>query len=303
MKKKGIYLLIMLLLLTLTACGNSSADEGEIYIYYTNASNTRLLSEVYVPQAEGMEEKIREIYARMQSPDYGESLSAIPSTLTLETVRFSGTLLTLYLEGETSTLSSASQVLFLAALTRTMTQFDEVDGVYLYLNKEAATDEQAKVVGILRISSYVDNAADNAEDYRETELTLYFANSGMDALVQVKRTVSYRSSTALERVVVEQLLAGPEKGENVNATLPSTATLLSIHVRDGICYVNFDDKLITDVMGGYDYIPVYSLVNSLTELSGIEQVQISINGSTEISFSRDINSFSTPFVKNLDVVE
>lgn len=56
---------------------------------------------------------------------------------------------------------------------------------------------------------------------------------------------------------------------------------------------------------GYDVlemVPVYSIVNSLTELPGISKVQILINGETNITYQESIR-FETIFERNLDMIE
>ena len=50
-----------------------------------------------------------------------------------------------------------------------------------------------------------------------------------------------------------------------------------------------------------DYIPIYSIVNSLAEAAGINRVQISVNGSGNVKF-RDSISLDTQFERNLDYI-
>ena len=56
---------------------------------------------------------------------------------------------------------------------------------------------------------------------------------------------------------------------------------------------------------GYDVleaIPVYSIVNSLTEIAGVSKVQILINGETNLTYRESIR-FDTIFERNLDMME
>lgn len=304
MKRIGLFFLAAMLLLAGCRKEDTAVTlaEGEVAVYYTNASANRLVSEVYTPTATEWEGQVKELYSRMQAGGYEDTIPAIPSDLVLSEVKLSGNTLSMYLTGSYEALSAVSRILFLTAVTRTMTQLPDIVGILYYVNGVAATDGDGNMLGILRADSFVDNAVDSPEDYREEKLVLYFANEQMDRLVKTTRTVVYRSSSSLERIVVEQLLRGPED-KSTYATLPSTASLLSINVRDKVCYVNFDNKFITEVLAAYDYIPVYSVVNSLTELPSVEKVQISINGSSETAFQRDITTFSLPFERNLDYVE
>lgn len=307
--KRFISACLLLVLATavfLAGCHKDKATitpgEGEIVIYYSNASCSRLISKIYTPQHEQTVELARELYAKMQEGGYEDTIPAVAADITISDISLSGNTMSIALQGPWDTMRAPNRMLFLAAVTRTLTQLKDVDGILFTMNGEALTDESGNMMGVLRSASFVDNAVDNPEDYREAVIALYFANEAMDGLVKVERTVVYRSSSSMERIVVEQLLRGPEDS-GAKASLPNTASLLSINVRDGVCYVNFDSKFITEVLGSYDYVPVYSVVNSLTELPNVDKVQISINGSSETGFQRDILSFAIPFTRNMKYVE
>lgn len=307
--KRFISACLLLVLATavfLAGCHKDKATvtpgEGEVVIYYSNASCSRLISKIYTPQHEQTVELARELYAKMQEGGYEDTITAVAADITISDISLSGNTMSIALQGPWDTMRAPNRMLFLAAVTRTLTQLKDVDGILFTMNGEALTDESGNMMGVLRSASFVDNAVDNPEDYREAVIALYFANEAMDGLVKVERTVVYRSSSSMERIVVEQLLRGPEDS-GAKASLPNTASLLSINVRDGVCYVNFDSKFITEVLGSYDYVPVYSVVNSLTELPNVDKVQISINGSSETGFQRDILSFAIPFTRNMKYVE
>lgn len=307
--KRFISACLLLVLATavfLAGCHKDKATvtpgEGEIVIYYSNASCSRLISKIYTPQHEQTVELARELYAKMQEGGYEDTIPAVAADITISDISLSGNTMSIALQGPWDTMRAPNRMLFLAAVTRTLTQLKDVDGILFTMNGEALTDESGNMMGVLRSASFVDNAVDNPENYREAVIALYFANEAMDGLVKVERTVVYRSSSSMERIVVEQLLRGPEDS-GAKASLPNTASLLSINVRDGVCYVNFDSKFITEVLGSYDYVPVYSVVNSLTELPNVDKVQISINGSSETGFQRDILSFAIPFTRNMKYVE
>ena len=101
-------------------------------------------------------------------------------------------------------------------------------------------------------------------------------------------------------MTVKALLKGPDR-EGLYPTLPPTATLLGVRVKDGVCYVNFNDAFVTDALDVADYVPIYSIVNSLSEISGINKVQITVNGSSDYKF-RDSIPLDTLFERNLDYV-
>lgn len=301
MKRVGIFLLALLLLAGCReAVSEDQLGEGEVLVYYVNASVTRLSGDVHQLRATSLEEQVAELFAALQESGHGETVAAVPETLTMTSGTVEDNTLNLELEGPYYELSTASQVMCMAALTRTLTQLEGID--YLRISVDGSPVQQdGKEVGILRSRMFMDDVADNPDSFEEVELVLYFASEDGRQLVRTTLSVGYQTGDSLERIVVEQLIRGPQES-GVRATLPSTSGLLSVTVREGICYVNFDDHFISDlVSGGYDYIPVYSLVNSLTELPTVDAVQLMINGKTDVSYRENI-SFAAPLVRNMEYV-
>ena len=68
-----------------------------------------------------------------------------------------------------------------------------------------------------------------------------------------------------------------------------------------MCYLNFDSDFLNNQLEVKDYIPVYSIVNSLSELSSVNRVQISINGVQNAKF-RDSIELNAMFERNLDYI-
>jgi germination protein M len=108
-------------------------------------------------------------------------------------------------------------------------------------------------------------------------------------------SVIYRRGTSLERTVVEQLIRGPQMGNgNAKRTLPSTMSVLSIAVTERICYVNLSQDLQYESLGVFNYIPIYSIVDSLASLNTVDKVQILVNGSVLTTDLGENVSVSTP---------
>lgn len=121
---------------------------------------------------------------------------------------------------------------------------------------------------------------------------MYFANQKGDKLVKDNVSVAYSRSVSVERVIVEQLINGPDIA-SCSKTLPSGMKLLSISVTDGTCYVNLDSSFLNEMVNVSDTIPIYSIVNSLCELSEIDNVQILVNGDSKKTFRESISLDST----------
>ena len=126
------------------------------------------------------------------------------------------------------------------------------------------------------------------------------ADESGEYLIEEKREVMHNINTSMERLIIEQLLEGPQKAGCV-PTIPPETKLLNISVTDNVCYLNFDSAFLTNSLGGKEELPLYSIVDSLTQLTTVNRVQFSVNGSPAVMF-RDTVSLDTLFEQNMDYV-
>ena len=75
---------------------------------------------------------------------------------------------------------------------------------------------------------------------------------------------------------------------------------MNVSLNENICYINFDSTFLNNTLEVKEYIPIYSIVNSLSEISTVSKVQITINGSQDVMF-RDVISLNTQFERNLEI--
>lgn len=72
--------------------------------------------------------------------------------------------------------------------------------------------------------------------------------------------------------------------------------------KDGICYVNLDKSFLNQKDKVTSDVAIYSIVNSLVELSNVNKVQFSVDGDTNVNY-RDNTSLAVPFERNLDIMQ
>lgn len=119
----------------------------------------------------------------------------------------------------------------------------------------------------------------SAQPLQEMEqVTLYFGDKDAMYLVPENRTVDQKDGT-LEAAVVEELVKGPEKEGSI-PTVPEGTKVLSVTVVNRVAYVNFSKEFQTKHWGGSagEIMTIYSVVNTLTELPGVEKVQFLLEG-------------------------
>ena len=306
MKKMSNYLVLFLLMIMCLLClgcgrenGQNGADSGYT-IYYLNASGNQLVGNPYEPQAVEQETLVQELMAALNTvPTDLECQSAIPSQVEKMSFRVEANVLHLYADANYALMDSVKEILCRAALTKTLTQIPGIDYLTIYCAEQPIMDGAGNPVGMLAASDFVDSIRD-VNSFEKTEMTLYFANETGDMLVAEKREVMRSTNTSVEKLIVEQLIEGP-KGAGRYATMPKDVKLLSVSVNETVCSINLDAAFLNNTLEVKEYIPIYSIVNSLSELSTVSRVQIRINGSEDAVF-RDLIPLSTVFVRNYDYI-
>lgn len=301
---KKIRYLLPLCILLISGCGKSSetAEAQTVDVYYLNKEETRISSEPYLVQAEDTDQQIGELLQVMaQAPDDAENKAVISgSVAVLDAVREEGQVI-LTMDESYRSLDPAAEVLTRAALVRTLTQLDGIDYVSMKVREEPITDLSGNPIGIMEASMFIDNAGDEINTYERARLTLYFTDETGTKLIEATRSVVYNTNISMEKLVVEELIKGPNSNE-IYPTINPETKINSVTVKDGICYVNLNESFLTQMTNVTSEVTVYSITNSLVELPNVNKVQISINGDTEGTYRESI-PFSTIFERNLELIE
>lgn len=210
-----------------------------------------------------------------------------------------GVLLTLHFGEDYSKRSAVDEVLCRAAVVRTMTQIDGVDCVAFYIGDAPLTDAKGNLVGTMNQDSFIENPGEQINSIQNTTLTLYFSNLDGDGLVkEVREVIYYSSNISMEKLIMEQLLDGP-KTKDAKSAIPEGTKLVSVSVVDGVCYVSLDEAFKNQDYKVNEAIVIYSIVDSLSELSTISKVQISVNGDTSGAY-RDNFPLADMYDRNMD---
>ena len=291
-----------------TASPDAEAEETEetedtVYLVYClNESSTGCVTFEYEPEGRTEDELLDELFDQLEAVPADTMYSpALGSEAVVLEYSLDDGRLVLDFESTYQDMSRAEEILVRSAVVRTLCQIPGVDSVSFTVEGETLLDSKSTPVGDMTAESFVENTGDDINVYTTTTLDLYFANETGDMLKEELVELRYSSNMSIEKLVLEQLIRGPIS-DDAYPTIPSATNILSVSTKDGICYVNLDEGFLDY---GYDLIeelPIYSIVNSLTEISGINQVQILINGETDLIFQESI-SFDTIFERNLDLVE
>lgn len=301
--RKWLWILLLTIPLLMAGCREQQqVDESGYRIWYINQDETCLKYENKELQSKNEEGLLREMMEVMrETPTDDELKPVIPEDVELLDFDFEHNQLYLDFSPEYKKMPKVYEVLCRAAIVRTLGQIDGVEYVDFQVNGEPLTDLEGKEIGLMNEDQFIENAGEEINAYKTADLTLYFSNKAGDKLVGQRVAMEYNSNISLEKLIVEQLIAGlPFEG--AYPTIPSETKLLNISIKDNICYVNLDEGFLGTGYNVIESIPVYSIVNSLIENTDAQKVQISINGETNRMFRESIN-FDTIFEKNEGLIE
>lgn len=301
------YRLAMWLFLALLLAGCGRRQEAEpakantFRIYYLNNSMTSLSPRDYGTDTADAEELVPELMGQfLNVPNDADCQPAIPGTVGYLGCHLENRVLYLYFDAAYSNRANMDpirEILSRAALTKTLTQIDGVDYISIYVAEQPLLNQDGQPVGLLADTDFIESISD-VNTFERSQLILYFTDETGQKLVRENREVVHSINTSLERLIVEQLIEGPHLSGRY-PTLPPDLGLLNVSVSENVCYINFDSVFLNNVLEVNEYVPIYSIVNSLGELSTVNRVQITVNGSSNEMF-RDVVSLDTQFERNLE---
>ena len=292
-------MLCLLCLMVLGACGQEDGDNANIYpVYYVNNSETKVEMHEYEMQSGSEEEQLQELLDCLSTvPDKLEYKPPLAMGFELLGVSVDDGKILLDVDANYKVMPATTEVLVRAAIVRTLTQLPNISYVGITVEGNQLYDNVGELVGWMSGDQFIDNDGSEINTYELVRVKLYFANETGDKLIAAYREKHYSTNTPLERFVVEELIAGPSgQVEGLYPSINPETKIINVMTRDGICYVNLDSSFLTVVNNVSTEVAVYSIVNSLVELSNVNKVQVLINGEIPSSFS------TTTFERNLDYV-
>lgn len=303
-KRYILFGILMTLSILFTGCGQSrETKEGKIYqLYYLNDKVTKITPFEYQSKTKDQQRLIEEMLDELrQKPDKGSYMPVIGSQFDVVSYFVSGNTITLNMDERFREVDTIQAILTRAALVRSLTQIEDIKLVSMTINGEALRDASGTIVGPMQASLFIDNAGDEIGPVETVTLAMYFATQDGKSLVQVNRTLDYNSNISMEKLVVEQLISGPIDDTGSPTVNPETK-IVNVTTKDGICYVNLDSTFLTQIYEVSPEVTIYSIVNSLVELTNVNKVQFSISGETKVMY-REQMDLSILYERNLDLVE
>ena len=308
---RSILLPVLMLIFLCAGCALAGTEdktiaeelpENSTKLYYMNEERTKVISQSFSLKNSTVEAQIAEFLTALEEILWTDAeKELITDKNPIYEFKWEDTgLLTLRFSADYSASPNISDVLRRAAIVKTLCQMEEVTAVEFYIGSQPLLTSSGKPVGMLTAKDFIDSTGENTEFYQEAELAVYFANEAGDALVESNLKITYDGTLSTERLILQQIMEGPVIG-GMQAVIPKGTVLNKVTIREGVCYVDFNEKFMEKREGITAEVAIYSIVNSLTELSNVYKVQFLIDGAVRKNYGT--LDFSSTFERNLEIVE
>lgn len=299
-----IFLILLMSAMCFAGCGSgrqeADPENGVYNIYYLDKNATLLSPLPYEVKQMDQREVISELMEQLCTvPRDADVIPAMGENVKFESFSLDRDVLYLYFDERYGDLKTDRKALCNAALTDTLLQVEGVRYVGIYSGGQPLVGETGTLLGPFGENDFVTGISD-VNGFNTIDLTLYFSDAAGTTLEKEVRTLTYRVDTPVEQLIVEQLIAGPQGLEHM-AILPGGTRILNISVNENICYLNLSREFLDPIPIEDPYVPIYAIVNSLSELQTVQRVQISVDGVQNMQY-REVVPLDVAFERDLDYI-
>ena len=138
----------------------------------------------------------------------------------------------------------------------------------------------------------------SVEQMRQTIVSLYFYNGTTQSLVSEGRLIDVKELIKDPyRRLMELLIEGPQNSE-LTRTIPEGTRINKVEVKGDVLYLDLSKEFIENHEGGEEKenATIYSIVNTMINLTEINGVKILIEGEENKAFKDNLIKFDDPFV-------
>lgn len=300
---RGACLLMCLLLIS--GCGRgkgSGPGKGGTFVYYVNTEGTDLVKKSYQIEDAAIEKSIGDMLKTMQKePDSIDYKSVFPKGIRVQSwVLTEESILDIHFNDKYASMKPEEELLLRAGVVQSLAQIHGVDYIDFYIEDEPLVDSVGEAIGYMNAENFLQYKGSSLHLYQLGNLKLYFANDKGDRLVQREVSIRYNSNMSIERLIVDQLIKGPS-AEGIGPVIPPETKVIGVSVKDSVCYVNLDEGFLNNTYVTDPRITVYAIVNSIVDGGASSQVQISVNGDSNIKYMGSVD-LSKPLSRDLDLV-
>jgi len=298
---------------------------GGVYLFNINAnSNTRITARIYFRtdsnsvdyeeypiQVQDNKEMASEVLSKFMEGPKNVNLHKTmpaglkimdPSIIRVVPDRPTDSVFVVNFSREYYNMPPEDEMFLRATLTWTMTDLDFINNVDILVDGKEINNSIGMPTGVQNrqnIDIYTPLAPYNTVS---KTVRLYFADETGSKLLPEDRTINVNPDLPIEQFILEQIILGP-RDEGHYATVSPDVKVVDVQRTEGVCFVN----LSADFTGKgpaapvTDDVAVYSIVDSLMDVTGVRKVQFLID-SENTGIMKGSIDLSHQFDRNNDII-
>ena len=293
--KKGIALLLCLVMLVpLAACDVSRCKTPGIF-YYRRTTPVYGSGEGLIAPEKRELCSYREDYAGIlesyfSGPQSRGLESPFPRDLKVSEWSLTDTALLLNFNDAFTSLSGVDLTVACSCIARTFLELLPVDQVILQAGRKPLNGQRTLVLTRDNL-----NFSDDSLAQLRTNYTLYYTDRQRRYLIGVDTSVSLADREDVIRYLIHQLMTAPYHSD-LTTPIPYGTQLLDVSAKGGVCTLNFSSEFVSHAWPEPEAqrAALLSIVNTLTQIEGIHQVEFSTEGDLLVQYG--FLNISAPFV-------
>lgn len=303
MKKLLSLLMIIVMAFQLSACTKDNTKDTEtVNLYFIQKDkNTLTYEEFTMDKKIDKAETVRHtLNALFKGPEKKENVAVVRGGTKLLSARVdeNGNAI-IDLSKEFYNENGIYDILAASSIVKTVCSIKGINGVYISVCDSPLVSPSGEEIGLIREDDLVFDITE--EKQNEVSVKLYFSDKEAMYFVKENRKINVPTGESVEKMIVSELIKGPTKDKAMK-TIPSETKIRSVETKDGVCFVNLSSEFITKQNGGSatEYMTIFSIVNSLTELSHIYKVQFLVEGEKKDTLMHF--TLNEPFERDMSMV-
>ena len=308
-KKKLLKIIIPAALLLLVIIGimsyvnyDRTTPKAEVDLYFLNDDGTGIVAEQRTIRYRDDREKVKNTLERLKKgPSNSKRGPVITRGTEINRITFvEAERVIVDFSDSFLTDDPAKDVLNTYAVVKTLCSTGCVTAVEVTVNGNLVQDRDGNSFEFISASDINLETEEYSSEMKD--VVLYFADKSGKQLVREERNIKITDLRPVEEYIINELIKGTDSA-SLQSLLSKKTTLISVDIENNICYLNFKSDFIKNNSGSAEHerLVIYSIVNSLTEISNITRVQFYMDGKRVDKFgSVNIKDFIS---RNTDIIQ
>lgn len=283
-KKRKLYVVVSVLIILLTTFffvikeNSTEANTVDINLYFLNETEDTIIAEPRKIKYNNDKNLTRSVLNELKiGPKNQQNKPIFEDNVIIKSIVRNNLDITVDLSKEFKNSNNTKKLHTTYAIVKSLCQLPNVDTVLVTCDSGSITLSDGTVIGPLSDKD-IDLVTDPiTKDSKR--ISLYFADKNGDCLLAESRTIKITDTNPIELYIVHELIKGTQSSE-AKSIISQDTELISAQTTDTICFVNFKAGFIEKNSGDEkkEKLIIYSIVNSLCDVDGIDSVQFLIDG-------------------------